>query len=480
VTTPSSSDDAATAMPDRWSASLRRIAPLAWPVLVGQLSVVAFGTVDTLLVARYAAADLAALAVGAAAYITVFIGLMGVVVAVAPISGQLFGAGKLQAAGHQLHQAVWLALGLALLGSLVLVFPAPFLALSRVDAEVATKVRGYLLALAVALPASLLFSAYRGFNTAVSRPKAVMLLQLGGLALKVPLSVLLVNGAPGLALPALGVVGCGIATAVAMWCTLLAAAVLLRRDPFYLPFEPPLAPGRALLHAPDGVALRTQLRLGIPMGLTILIEVTSFSFMAIFIARLGTTAVAGHQIAANLVALMFMVPLALGNATGTLVAQRIGAGDIADARRIGWHGLLLGGLTATLMGSVVLLGREQVVQLYTQDALVIAAALPLLAWVALFHVVDAVQGVAAFVLRAWRIATVPLLVFVVSLWGVGLGGGYSLAFDPFGAVPAAWQGARGFWIAATFGLGLAALGLTGLMAWVFRQRLSESPPAPAA
>ena len=463
----------------RWRDSLRRIAPLAWPVLIGQLSVVAFGTVDTLLVARFAAADLAALAVGAAAYITVFIGLMGVVVAIAPISGQLFGAGKLQAAGHQMHQAVWLALGLAVLGCAVLVFPAPFLSLSQVSPEVALKVRGYLLALAFALPASLLFTAFRGFNTAVSRPKAVMLLQLGGLSLKIPLSMLLVNGAPALGLPAQGVVGCGIATALAMWCQLLAAAWLLRRDPFYTPFQLPLAPERALLHRPDGAALRSQLRLGVPMGLTILIEVTSFSFMAIFIARLGTTAVAGHQIAANLVALMFMVPLALGNATGTLVAQRIGAGDIADARRIGWHGLQLGLVVSTLMGLAVLLGRDAVVRLYTHDAVVIAAALPLLAWVALFHVMDAVQGIAAFVLRAWRIATVPLLVFVVSLWGVGLGGGYTLAFDAVGGVPAGWQGARGFWIAAAAGLTLAALGLTGLMAWVFRRHLSVPPPRAA-
>ena len=141
---------------------------------------VLFATVDTLLVARYSAIDLAALAVGAAAYITVFIGLMGVVLAVAPIVGQLFGAKRYAAAGDQLHQAVWLALGLALIGSTVLIFPQPFIALSRATPEVAEKLRQYLLALALALPAGLLFAAFRGFNNAVSRPKAVMVLQLGG------------------------------------------------------------------------------------------------------------------------------------------------------------------------------------------------------------------------------------------------------------------------------------------------------------
>ena len=157
------------------------ILPLAWPVFIAQLAVIAFGTLDTLLVARYAALDLAALAVGSAAYITVFIGFMGVVVAAGPIVGQFFGASKLPEAGHQLHQAVWLALGLSVVGCTLLVFPWPFMALSQAAPEVEAKVRQYLLALAFALPAALLFAAYRGFNNAVSRPKAVMVIQLAGL-----------------------------------------------------------------------------------------------------------------------------------------------------------------------------------------------------------------------------------------------------------------------------------------------------------
>jgi MATE family multidrug resistance protein len=131
-----------------FAASVRRIVPLAWPVIVGQLAVLGFSTVDTVLVARHSATDLAALAVGSAAFVTVFIGLMGVVLAVSPIVGQLYGARRLEDAGRQLHQAVWLAIGLSLLGSTLLVFPAPFLALSQAGPEMASKVRGYLLALA--------------------------------------------------------------------------------------------------------------------------------------------------------------------------------------------------------------------------------------------------------------------------------------------------------------------------------------------
>lgn len=461
-----------------FGASVRRLMPLAWPVFVGQISVLAFGTVDTLLVARHSSLDLAALAIGAAAYITIFIGFMGVVLALAPIVGQLFGAQQHAAAGRQVHQAVWIALAFSLLGSTLLAFPQPFLVLSQATPEIEGRVRGYLLALAFSLPASLLFTVYRGFNTAVSRPKAVMALQLGGLALKVPLSALLVFGLPALGVPALGVVGCGIATCIAMWAQSLAAFVVLRRDDFYAPF----ALGGRRLDAPDARALAAQLRLGIPMGLSIVIEVTGFTFMAFFIARLGTTAVAGHQIAANLAAMLFMMSMAIGNAASTLVAQAIGARDEADARRLGWHGLALGTGVAALAGGAVVLLRAPIVALYSGDPAVQTAALSLVVWLFLFHVGDAAQAVAASVLRAWRIATVPLVIYVVAIWGVGLGGGYWLVFDLGSTAPRAMQGAPGFWIAAAASLLLTALALVAFLAWMLQRRhpgAASTPPEQA-
>jgi MATE family multidrug resistance protein len=428
--------------------SVSRIVPLAWPVAVGQVAMLSYATLDTLLMARQSATELAALAVGSAVYVTVFVGLMGVLLAVGPIVGQLFGAQRLHDAGHQAWQALWLALAMAALGAVLLAFPGPILALAQASGAVEDKVRGYLLALAFALPASLLLSVFRGFNNAVSRPRVAMVLQVGGLAVKLPLSWVLATGG-GLGLPAMGVQGCGIATAVAMWCQAAVALWWLRRDPFYQRFAFG-APGQRRLQ--PGAVL-AMLRLGLPMGLSIAVEVTGFVFMAIFIARMGDTAVAGHQIATNLVSMMFMVPLGLATATTTLVAQRLGAGDLGDAQRLGWHGLGLGLVVALVLGSLVFAGRQSVIGLYTANAAVAAAALPLLAWVALFHTADAVQTMAAFTLRAWRVATLPMVIYVLALWGVGLGGGHWLAF---GDGPLA--GAHGFWAASTTGLTVAALG----------------------
>lgn len=445
----------------RFGDSVRQIAPLAWPVFIGQVSVLAFNTIDTVLVARTSASDLAALAVGASVYTSIFVGFMGVLLALSPIVGQLQGAGRLHEAGAQAHQSVWLALVLAALGCTLLLFPAPFLAWSQATPEVADKVRTYLAMLAFSLPAALLFTIYRAFNTAVSRPKAVMVLQVSALGLKLPLTWALVSGVPALGLAPMGVVGCGIATAVAMWAQVLVGWWWLRRDDSYAVYG---LFGRGL-DQPSTGALREQLRLGLPLGGSILVEVTGFTFMALFIARLGTTPVAGHQIAVNLVSMMFMVPLGVANATTTLVAQQLGAGHGAAARRLGWHGLWLGWLLAGVLGALVFGLREPVLGLYTQDAAVIAAAMPLLAWLALFHLADATQTIAAFVLRAYKVATVPMVIYVVALWGVGLGGGQFLAFGAAPAVPAAWQGAPGFWVASTAGLLVAATGMVLFLRW---------------
>jgi multidrug resistance protein, MATE family len=439
----------------RFVDSVRRLVPQAWPVLVGQLAVMMFSTVDTLMMGRVGPQDLAALAVGSAVYVTIFVGLMGIVMAVGPIAGRQFGANDLPGAGRSFVQAQWLAALLCLPGCLALWFPEPFIWLAQLDATQADRVQAYTRPEAFALPAALLFTAFRGFSTAVSRPKAVMAIQLTGLVAKVPLNAVLVFGwGP---VPAMGVAGCGWATAIAMLSQALAALVLLRRDAFYLPFQIQ----QLWKTRPDWQQLAGLVRLGLPMGGSILVEVTGFTFMAFFIARLGATPVAGHQIAVNLVAMMFMTSLALATAAGTLVAQHLGANQKREARIVGRHAMVLAALVAAALGSLVALAREPIVALYTSNPDAAAAALPLLVWVWFFHLGDALQTVAAYVLRAYQVATLPMVIYVVALWGLGIGGGYVLAFGGHG------NGALGFWQAATAGLLAAALLLSLLLTKIF-------------
>jgi MATE family multidrug resistance protein len=256
----------------------------------------------------------------------------------------------------------------------------------------------------------------------------------------------------------LGVAGCGLATACAMGLQMLLGLRALRRDAVFAPF----GLRRQLWSRPNGAMLRAHLRLGLAMGLSVAVEVSGFTFMALFIARLGPAASAAHQVCANVVSLLFMGSLGVANACGALVAQALGAGDRVAARRLGWHGLLLGGALAALLGGVVTLGRDAVARLYASDAAIIASTAPLLAWVFVFHVADAVQTVAAFVLRAWQVALWPLLVYAGAVWGLGLGGGFALAFGVLPLGPGL-QGPAGFWAGASLGLCAAGVALTGLL-----------------
>ena len=431
----------------------RRIGALAWPLLVGQLAVIANGVIDTAMTSRFSSADLAALAIGGSIYISSFVGLSGVLQALAPIIGQLYGASRHERIGHEVRQGIWLALFLSLAGFLLLLFPQPLLALAHASPETADKVTLYLRILALALPATLGFRIYGSLNMALARPKMVMAIQVGALLLKIPLNMLFIFG--GLGLPAMGGPGCAIATAITAWCAVLACLLLLRRDPFYAPFR---LFGAGFV-APQWPAQKALLKLGIPMGLSYLIEVTAYTFMALFIARIGTVAVASHQVTANFGTVLYMLPLSIANATGTLVAQALGARQMDEARRIGHAGIRLAALCSVTVGVLVWLFRGAIIRAYTPDQAVIAAAMPLFLFIAFYQLFDSVQVTTAFVLRAYKVAVVPTVIYAVALWGVGLSGGYLMGLDPLGIAPAALQGAAGFWLGNSASLALVAIWL---------------------
>lgn len=429
-------------------ADVRRITALAWPVLIGQLAVIAFGVLDTAMAGRASAADLAAIGLGGSIYVTVYISLMGVLQALSPIAGQLYGAQRHSEIGEEVRQAVWLGLVLAAIGMLILWFPTPLLQLADATPELTEKATAYLRYEALALPAALGFRIYSALNNALSRPVMVTVLQLAGLVLKFPLNALFLYG--GMSIPAMGGPGCALASMIISWLWFVAAAAILMRNPAYKPFAI-----FTQYSPPNRARLWALVRLGVPMGFTYLIEITSFTLMAIFIARLGTVVLAGHQIAANLGAVAYMVPLSLSIATSTLAAQSIGARDRVAARRISLNGIRLAVMCAVVVAAAVLFLRRELVGLYTNDAAVLAVAVPLLPFIAFYQMFDAVQVMTAFILRAYKIALIPTVIYALSLWGVGLGGGYVLGFGLLGDVATALRGAAGFWAANALSLMVA-------------------------
>lgn len=422
-------------------------------MLIGQLAVISNGVIDTAMTSRFSATDLAALALGTSIYISVFVGLNGVLAAISPVVGQLFGAERFDDIGAEVKQGAWLACLLTLAGCAVLLFPQPLLSLAHASPELSEKATLYLRILALALPATMGFRLYASLNTAIGCPKMVMSLQVTALALKVPLNSLFIFG--GFGLPAMGGPGCALATGITVWLTFIVGFLILRFDSSYRMFR---IFGSGFVR-PKWKALRELLKLGIPMGLSYLIEVTAFTFMALFIARLGDTAVAGHQITANFATVLYMLPLSIANATGTLVAQSIGARQFDVARQVGFAGIRLAAILSVTIGCIVWLTRELIIRAYTPNEAIMAMALPLFAFIAFYQLFDSVQVATAFVLRAYKVAIVPTLMYAVALWGIGLGGGYILGLNPFGISPAYLQGAAGFWMGNSASLALVSAGL---------------------
>jgi MATE family multidrug resistance protein len=445
-----------------------RVASLAWPILVGQLAVIMNGVADTMMTARHSAIDLAALGLGASVYVSIFVGLSGVMTALSPVIGQLYGAKKFDAIGAEVRQGAWLALCLSAVGSLLLLFPDFLLDVAQAPPALADKVREYLALLALALPATLAFRVFASLNNAISRPRMVMAIQVGALLLvKVPLNALFIFGFAGL--PALGTPGCALATGAAAWLSLLAGWLILRRDTHYRPFD---IFGHGL-GRPSWPAQAALLRLGVPMGLSYLIEVTAFTFMALFIARLGSETLAAHQVTANFGTVLYMLPLSIASATGTLVAQEIGAKRLEAARAVGDAGIRLGAALAVALGAVVWFARADIIRLYTPDATVAATAMPLFFFIGFYQLFDSVQVGTAFVLRAYKVAMIPTLMYAVALWGVGLGGGYLLGFDVLGGTPTMLRGAAGFWLGNSASLGLVGGALFWYLRRVQRLRATE-------
>jgi MATE family multidrug resistance protein len=419
-------------------------------MLVAQLAMMANAVIDTAMAGRLTVIDLAAVGIAASIMATVLMSLVSVLFALPPIIAHLHGANRQAEIGREIHQGVWVSLVLALVAILLLRFPGPFIAISDLQPAVETKVRAYLAVSAWGVPAAFALRMFFAFSMGIGRPQPVMMFNLLSLAIKIPLNALFMYGLLGF--PAMAAAGAAVATSIDTWLMAVLAWGWCLNSPKYAEFDL-----RRRITAPDFAAIREFLKLGIPIGLTFIADVTAFTFMALFIARLGPVMSGAHQIAANLAALAFMIPLSLGNATSVLVGQALGAEQAQRARHICWEAIRLGMSIAFVLGLTFWLGAPYIAAFYTTDLQVQAIAIPLIMMVGLYHLGDALQAVTVNALRGYKNSVVPMVIYTVTLWVPGLGGGIVLGLtNTFG--PA--RGAPGFWLAAIASIWLVG----GLMA----------------
>lgn len=448
------------------SGSFSRLSRLAWPVLVAQLATIGMMAIDTIVVGRAGTDNLAALAVGASIYVSLALALSGVVQAILPGVAHRLGKGDPEGAAQLIRQAFWLVLLLATIGDVILFFPDWMIAFADLPEPVAAITADYLRVLAFSLPASLGYRAFHAIAGGVGRTRPLMWLSLAqttGHALLAPMladSVTIAGLTFGFGL---GAIGAASSQAFLAWAICLTGLLVLWRSPYYrhLMQRGGLRPGR-----PDLLMQKHLLRVGVPMGLSYFVEISAFTLMAIFIARLGPEILSGHRVVANISAMVYMFPLAVGTATAALIGQADGGHDVGGAEALSRSSFMMAAAGSLLLAAGLWVFRVPLAAIGSPDPAVISVAVGLIGYVAAYQLFDAIQTIAGFALRGYHVTFVPLGVHLAAFWLVGLGGGYVLAFNGLPRFGIAPMGAAGFWCAALIATLLAALGLVALLLWV--------------
>ncbi len=424
-----------------------RLVELGTPILIGQLALTGMGTVDTIMAGNYGASDLAAIAIGQSFWLPVIIFFVGLFAATTTTVAHHSGACSAAGIKNTTQQSLWLALFFTPLGIVLLVNGDVLVAKLGVDNNVAVIAQQYLFYLAFGLPAALQFFALRGFSDGQGKTRPMMLIYILAFMCNIPLNYVLIFGKFGM--PELGGAGCGMATSIVLWIQLLAmllTALRHRQLRQVAIFRDWCRPG-----------WRDQwqlLSLGVPIGLIGLAEVALFSAVALIIAPLGTTILAASQVANSISALTFMLPLSVGLAITIRVGNRLGADEKAGARFSSLVGVAVAAVLACVSMLTIILGREQIAALYTNDPAVVAGASALLIFAAVYQIPDAVQISVVSALRGYRDTHLPLLTVLVAYWVISVPLGWYLTTGAGGIEP---MGAKGMWIGLVCGLTCAAV-----------------------
>lgn len=415
-----------------------------------QFFIMAMGFIDTAMAGRYDSAHLAGVALGGSILWPVFMLTTGFTMAVTPIVAQLRGSGSIGDAGAQVRQGLWLAAAASALCILVVTNAAPVFRFVNVDPEALEVAQAYLSATAWGLPAVQIYIVLRYTAEGLGRTIPPML--IAGLALPVNavLNYVLIYGHFGA--PELGGEGCGWATTAVWWVELLLILGLLRR---------PYFSATKLLERfdwPDWNIQKSILKIGVPIGLTIFLEMAVFSVVGLSIASLGVVALAANSIAGNVNWATYVLPSTLGAAASIRVGFYVGANDYASAAFVAKTAFLLSIAYAVLVSVALVLFRYQIAGIYTRDAPVLELAASLMIFIALYQIVDDTLATIGGTLRGYKDTRMPMVYSLVGFWFLAIPLGAALCFGWFGLEP---MGVRGYWAGMTCGLAVAAI-LTGL------------------
>jgi len=444
-----------------WREELRATLALAWPLILANLTQQLIQATDILLMGRLGASQLAAATLALNLTFTFNLLMLGLVIASSPMMATALGLrfNAVRDVRRTFRAGLWLVAVMLPPYWLVLWHVGDLMRLFGEPADLASQGQTFLRAYMWCTAPWLLFQLLRNFVSALERPRIILWLSIGGIALNALLSWSLIFGHFGM--PAMGLVGGGLGSTLTwlIMCGALVAVIL--RDRQFRRFH---LFGRFWRF--DGQRTMAMVRLGWPIGVTMALEMGVFALAAYFMGWIGAPAVAAHAVALQLAALTFMVPLGLGQAATVRVGLALGRQDKAGITRAGWTAWILGVAFMGTMALAIWLIPRQLVTLFLKDvpanAMVIALAVRFLRVAAAFQLVDGAQVIGAGMLRGLHDTRWPLLFALVGYWVVGLGIGAWLAFARD------WQGV-GIWVGLASGL--AAVAALMLARWLMRDRL---------
>jgi MATE family multidrug resistance protein len=447
-----------------WRGELRATLALAWPLILANLTQQAIQATDVLLMGRLGASQLAAATLALNLTFTFNLLMLGLVIASSPMMATALGkrSNAVREVRRTFRAGLWLIAVMLPPYWLVLWHVGDLMRLFGESDELARQGQTFLRAYMWCTAPWLLFQLLRNFVSALERPRMVLWLSLGGIAVNALLSWSLIFGHFGL--PALGLVGGGLGSTLTWIAMCAALTVVVLTDRQFRRFHL-----FARFWRFDRERTLALVRLGWPIGVTMALEMGVFALAAYFMGWIGAPAVAAHAIALQIAALTFMVPLGLGQAATVRVGLALGRRDEPGIARAGWTSWIVGvgfmGAMALVMWSI----PRPLVTLFLADvppnAAVIALAVSFLKVAAAFQLVDGAQVIGAGMLRGLHDTRWPLMFALFGYWGVGLGIGAWLAFG------ADWKG-LGIWIGLASGL--AAVAVLMLARWVLRDRLGLS------
>ena len=439
---------------------IRGLLKLGLPIVLTQFIQVSNTTVAVLMMGRVGALELAALGLGGSFMIFVFLVCLGIMMSLSPTIAQHFGAGRDQQIKESFQQGLWLAL-LTGVGAFLLLRQMDHLMLwIGIDANVVPLVQRYLALAAWSMPATCLYMALRFLCEATGHSKPMLIINIATLPVVVAGNWALIFGHLGM--PAMGVEGAAANLILVMSLNALGMLLYVVMSRRYRARELWRSFSR-----PDA-GLIALLKLGIPIAGTLILDTSFFTAIALMMGKIGHVWLAAHQVAINYATVAFMIPVSLSSATMARVGQAIGQNNPWLARARGVLGISCALLLVVPSILIIFIFPEWVAGLYTDDAEVVMAAVPLLFAAAFLQIFDATYITAQGALRGLKDVNGPLMISF-SFWAVGL--------------PAAWGlgwglnwGAPGLWWGMIAGVAATAV----LLIWRFHWRASSVLREPIA